>query len=855
MLAINFANDKFKPASLPEMCMPRRDLLKLYDRISETRLAVVCAPPGYGKTVSCLLWVKSMGRKSVWIGLDEYDNSPLVFYRLFCTGILSTQPDNLKMAEILNSKAFQFAPVEYTIHFLSRWTQDDQSYTFILDDFHAITNKEILRSLPFILKRLPHSFDILLLSRGALPEELNDLIESRNPVMITEKELAFSMEEIQKYYSALGTDITEVQAQNILNTTGGWAIGISALSKGGDSEPAQGGGHILENYIDKKIWAKWNEELREFMLVTAVADEMDAELCAILTGKKNANMILDGLVTQNSFVTKSSGGTYQYHRLLLKFLRDKQKEHPDINVRLLNMKVARWYQGRGDFFTALVYYVKAENHDGINWCMDELNSMYQDISVEEWLNNDTVFIFEKLSDDFIKENIRLVMEYVWVNFINGNADTSLKYMDMLNDYLNYAHNQNTLINNSIIGTAAIIRFADFRRSLHEYAQAFSEQVRTMSKEKRDAIRMHTNTITQNFPMVHRSICDCLEIIPDMGKRLQAIREAFGPFLGKEVDLFCDCVKAGLYYEQNELEKAHETITLVQCSIRKDTRLEIQFGVFMILSQILYAMGKKKESESAKLHFFERIKQENALYLRANFSAVSTKHRLWDADKEAAKIWLEQYFVTDDPSLRFYKLYQYFTAVRAYIVLSKPDEALEYIEQLKKLSADYHRPLDAAEAAVLQGALEWATGAKKEAERTIEGVLQAMQPYHAIRIIADEGAAVLPILKKISAKTERADYQGTLDSHYVKQVFLCAYQVSKRHRGITAHLADKPVKLSRQQKHILTLLAQGYKNAEVVSMTGLTINTVKAHTKQVYLKLNVNRAADAVLEAKRLGLIE
>ena len=227
-----------------------------------------------------------MGRKSVWIGLDEYDNSPLVFYRLFCTGILSTQPDNVKMAEILNSKAFQFAPVEYTIHFLSRWTQDEQTYTLILDDLHTITNKEILRSLPFILKRLPHSFEMLLLSRGALPEELNDLIESRRPVMITEKELAFSMEEIQKYYSSLGTDITEVQAQKILDTTGGWAIGISALSKGRESEPAQVRGHILENYIDKKIWAKWDEELRDFMLVTAVADEMNAELCVILTGKK-----------------------------------------------------------------------------------------------------------------------------------------------------------------------------------------------------------------------------------------------------------------------------------------------------------------------------------------------------------------------------------------------------------------------------------------------------------------------------------------------------------------------------------------------------------------------------------------
>lgn len=78
---------------------------------------------------------------------------------------------------------------------------------------------------------------------------------------------------------------------------------------------------------------------------------------------------------------------------------------------------------------------------------------------------------------------------------------------------------------------------------------------------------------------------------------------------------------------------------------------------------------------------------------------------------------------------------------------------------------------------------------------------------------------------------------------------------KKHKGITACFNKKPVKLSKQQKYILTLLAQGYKNAEIVRITELTINTIQAHTKMIYLKLSVNKAADAVLEAKKLGLIE
>lgn len=151
---------------------------------------------------------------------------------------------------------------------------------------------------------------------------------------------------------------------------------------------------------------------------------------------------------------------------------------------------------------------------------------------------------------------------------------------------------------------------------------------------------------------------------------------------------------------------------------------------------------------------------------------------------------------------------------AFAVLSEQEKAVKLLERLRKLGSDYHRPLDVAEAGVLLAALQWAADLKKEALHTLEVVLLAMQPYRAVRIIADEGAAVLPILKKIAAKVEKTDYKGQLDRHYLNQVLLDAYEVSKRQKGITTYISQKPVKLSKQQKHVLTL-AQGYKNADIV----------------------------------------
>ncbi|HEX3029440.1 MAG TPA: LuxR C-terminal-related transcriptional regulator [Clostridia bacterium] len=855
MSAANFENDKYIPTPLPEICAPRNDLLKLFDRAADKRLTAVCAPAGYGKTVSALLWIQCSRRKSVWVGLDEYDNAPFVFYKMFCNGIRSVQPDNEKMDEILNSKTFYSSPVEHTINLLAEFAQDGQSYALILDDLHTMTNKQILKSLPYILKRMPHSFDILLLSRYSMPEELEELMSSRGCCCITAKELAFSNHEIRDYYNALGFSITQTQAQQVLDTTGGWVIGINAMAQNEIFNAVQGGGQILENYIHKNIWEKWDLELREFMLATSIADEMDAELCGMLTGKKNAENILDKLVAQNLFVVKTSHSTYRYHHLFSDFLRSKLKERPDIDVLGLTLKVADFYFERHEVFKALAYYVNAENQDGINRCFYQLNSGYLDFSVEEWLNFFTFFVFDKLSEDFIRNNISLVIEASWANYLNGNAQAALRYIDLMNDYIASEENLHKMEEEDLLGFICTIRFADFRKGICEYTEDFSEWIKTLPCQGQDQINIYTPTLTQNFPYMHRSFCDCSEIFLDMDNSFWTIKKVFGTLFREEVDVYCSSTRAGLYYELNQLDKAYDNIMLAQSQIRGSLRFEMKFCVFIQLSDILNAMGKPADSRNVREQFSKLMKEEKALYLNPNFLAVDTKYKLRNADLEAAKEWLEQLFVTNDEQLRFYKLYQYFTTARAYIVLSEQDKAMEYLEKLKKLGLDYYRPLDVAEAGVLQAAVKWATDFKKEAVQILEEVLLAMQPYRAVRIIADEGAAVLPILKKIAVKVDKADYEGQLDGRYVNQVILCAYEVSKRQKGITAYLNEKQVKLSKQQKYILTLLAQGYKNAEIVDMTGLTINTIKAHTKIIYMKLNVNRAADAVLEAKRLGIIE
>jgi DNA-binding NarL/FixJ family response regulator len=61
-------------------------------------------------------------------------------------------------------------------------------------------------------------------------------------------------------------------------------------------------------------------------------------------------------------------------------------------------------------------------------------------------------------------------------------------------------------------------------------------------------------------------------------------------------------------------------------------------------------------------------------------------------------------------------------------------------------------------------------------------------------------------------------------------------------------------LSPRELEILSTLGRGYTYAEVADLLGISVWTVQTHVKNIYGKLNVHSRAEAVFEARTLGLI-
>lgn len=69
---------------------------------------------------------------------------------------------------------------------------------------------------------------------------------------------------------------------------------------------------------------------------------------------------------------------------------------------------------------------------------------------------------------------------------------------------------------------------------------------------------------------------------------------------------------------------------------------------------------------------------------------------------------------------------------------------------------------------------------------------------------------------------------------------------------------KPVlnhpELSRRELDVLELIASGMSNQEIADKLFLSLNTVKTHSSNLFLKLDVKRRTQAVQRARELGII-
>ena len=837
-------NNVILPVSLPEIYAPREDLMRRFDYAAEKQAVCLQAASGYGKSVSTLLWLKKTGRRSAWLCFDEYDNTPALFYIKFCRALLSVlPPQDDSLTALFNSPVFRDSPVDFTIEILTRAEYGSDKAVLVLDDFHAISSNSVLKALPYALKRLPVHISVFLLSKAPLSDVFKGLIDAGQIPIFKAQDLSFTAAEIQKHFANYGHSTTRREAEAIRVFSGGWIILLNMMLRSGNLNIGADKTKLtFKEFFENNIWNALDEQRRDFLLKTAVPDSFSLELCKELTGDFDCEDTLDMLIRRNANISYSNGD-YRYHQMFLEFLREKINES-DIDLPSVHRRIAEYYMSKNDILQARRFAIKSGDMPAMTKAVGMINRS-KDINLDEYVELASILDMEQLPDALCDSMPFLYLQKAFVSFLVGKRRDFECYMDRIYRLLpviaeNFPQFLETNVVNSIL---------DYRYSFSEYA----ERVRGMPAISHRHDIDQVSSIAINMPFLHRSSRDCCELTDD-AVREAAISAVFKDLLKYDCDNLFSGIRAGLYIEQNKLVDARDLLIRAEGSLNDKVSIDIGWAIHIMLAETALLAGDRESHGHYCSLAKEYYESRSAYQYSKNHTAYETRAKLWDGDQGAAREWLDQYFVSDSEYGVFYKIYQNFTTIRAHIVLRNSKAALSALNAVRELGKDFDRILDVAEADILASIVEWFSGKKNDAQDRLRKALAGLRPYGFIRIAANEGRAVMPILAAVIRKMDREAEKDEILYRFVKEVQIAAYEHSKRFNGLACGYRAKPAKLSPKQTLVLDLLSKGYKNAEIIKITGYSINTIRSYTRIIYQKLEVTNVMDAILKAKELGIL-
>ena len=832
---------------IKRIMLQRPRLIKMMDDLADNRLIYIHAPGGYGKTTAAQLWIEYMEMshaKAATIALDELDNKAASFWNRLARALLSLQPDNGRMSALLLHSSFSSAPDEFTIQALGEFETNETVHIISFDDLHVIDNEHIIRFLPIICRRIPSNIVLLFLSRQSPPDVFAEYITKGNMGIINSGHLRFSADEIKTLFSENNRRVTSEQAGKMFTSTGGWIIGLTSILLSGENVyDANFTSRYLETFFKSSLWSKWDKNIKTFLMNVSLVEEFTPQLANALDEGKHSEDFVQRLMSENIFIRNIAPDTYALHDLFREFLikmliSEQGEEYKNKQLK----KAADWFYKQKDYYRAIAYYLKSGHTAGVSKSFTfiyDYNAPYVS-SIEDTLD----IIHLAINEELIARYPFHLEALAYAAWLEGRGEDMAAYLERYFKLL-----PRIIIRNpASASTALMMKSMDYRNSFIDLTKQFKKLPLKLFTSA------NTPSLTQNFPLLHRSARDFSEYRTNPEQDLPLLYKTFGLFYKTERDTLIHSLRAGHSYECGNLDGALELAFVAKANMQNTFAPEIQFCCWMIIVSILDAQRDEIGAQKIRTNIDEMIEMHKAYYLYANFRAYRYRLLLSEGDRTAAKKWLSQYAIPINSALPFYKMYQGFTTARAYIVISDYNSAILILNDILKLSEDYRRPLDTIEACILLAVVYWRKrGGQPHAINFLEKAIAIAYPYGYTQLFINESPDIETMLSRIQKRIVQSD-KPSVPAAFVKSLYLTALTFSKRRKGLTGRKQEPHLSFTDKQKTAMRLLCEGYSQSEIAEKMNTSTNNVKSHIKLIYRKLDVSNAVDAIMRINEIGVL-
>ena len=901
----------FVPALRPSLVPRPRLIQSLNEGLSTKRkLTLISAPAGSGKTTLVVNWLKQIDLPVAWLSLDQEDND-LPRFLAYLAGAFQQVDEELGASLRSALQSPQLPAVERVLTgLINEIAARTDPLILVLDDYHLLTDRAILEAMRFFLDHQPHQLHLVLTTREDPDLPLARLRGRDQLSEIRARDLRFTQEEAGIFLrSVMGLPLSDQDIAALEGRTEGWAVGLQlaglSMQKQADlsSFIADFSGshrHILD-YLTDEVLQQQPEDIRNFLLQTALLDRLSSPLCDALTARNDSNKVLAHLEAANLFLIPldEERRWYRFHHLFGELLRNQLARSQPQLIPELHRRASLWYEENGDALAAIEHALQDTD-------LTQAARLIEHHSIMKLYQGEVTPVvgwFDRLPETMLQTAPMLGIHKAWALVLmrrgtrRGEVEQALQASVQAADRLKAGKALRDLVS----GHAASIRAFSMRSpaligAKPEELIALSQEAQRLLPEHELAIRS-VNSLNIGYAYLTLADLKAAELAYNQtlkdglaGGNLYAA--IYGPFnlvscavlsgrLHEALEL-CDTslkqfnvlmagqnfppigalyiLKGSILLECNRLEEAEPVLMEGLDLMRWTGEYEAPNIGYAALAR-LHAIRGDRPAMLQALTTLEEIWPEGVFYTEPLRHRLSMRH--WPTDsgvRKDAEGWLARSGIqfgklqviqgVDTMGAARFESYLGAAHVLACLAMGNPeaypvDDAQAYLKRQAKFAETHGIVSWVVEIDIARTLLYQAAGKNHEALRTLETALMAAASTGLFRIFVDECEPLQTLLVHL----KRRSTNETLTAYVNRLLEAFGGEPAKPRTG-----EQHETLLSERELQVLQNLAEGLSYQEIGHQLFLSLNTIQFHVKNIYRKLLVNKRALAIEKAREMNLI-
>jgi LuxR family transcriptional regulator, maltose regulon positive regulatory protein len=904
MMTIPPVETKLQAARPRERAVVRPRLDERLQQGSRTRLTLVSAPPGFGKTSLLASWLaaRTGAGRTAWVSLDERDRDPMTFWTYVLLAVDRAVPGaaSAALTELQTGRTEVETVLTGLLNELSVLPDD---LNLVLDDYHLAEGPDIQQGLTFLLERLPPQVHLVLSTRAdpALPlarwRARGELVEVRAA------DLRFTATEAVNYLN--GTCSLDLRADDVaaLDTrTEGWvaALQLAALSLTGREDASAfiagfaGDDRYVVDYLADEVLDRQPTALRRFLLDTSVLERLTAPLCAAMTGRTDAAATLESLERQNLFLVPLDRNRrwYRYHHLFADVLRARLADERPEDVPDLHRRASDWFHDAAEPEAAVRHALAAGDltlaADRVEVAIRPMLRERREGVVRRWV--------DQLPRDVIANRPVLAVGFIGALMASNEFDdVDRRLRDVERLLADPAHRPDWLVVDQAELTRLPAAVETYRAALAlvggdlsgavDHADAALERAAAdddLSIASASAVSGLASWTNGDLGAAHRGyevasdhlvragyvadVVGCAITLADIELtqgRLGAAQRTFENALslaGREAvpprgtaDMYVGLSRVA--YERGDLQAADDWLRRGD-ELGEDAGLPKNPYRWRVALAQLREAGGDPRTALALLDEAERVFVAD---FAPNVQPIpATRARMLAAAGEItpALAWARHSGLSAGDDLTYLREFEHVTLARVLLTdgVSTPAphhlaDATELLDRLLEAAEAGGRDGTVMEVLVLQSIARDAAGDSDQALACLDRAVRLAQPDGHVRVFHGMGAALDGQLLALLNALESGSPRG---SHYIRRLLAAAGAPSTRETPAEDRqaLVDP---LSGRELDVLRLLRSDLDGPAIARQLGVSLATVRTHTQHIYAKLGVTSRRAAVRRAHQLNL--